>query len=218
MNKNLKLKAAVEDVRMACFNGDRITGTEIKKKYGISTHLLPVMVDAGYIQKIKGLKYKWKVQAEILPVMLKRIQDDITAKNMEYLKRGQENKAKAQKKEDLKRSVEYHIERKKVMDAIKNINVAPVKIPNPQITNYSEKQPHIPTPTVVFEQPKTTTVSYDEVIKKIDNLSNTIHQKWVQMEFKDREISDLKRQLSENSGRKFILKLFGLPIFAINRS
>lgn len=189
------LKEAVEAVRTACFNSERITGTQIKKQYGISTHLLPVMIEAGYIQKMEGLKYKWKVQAEILPVMLKVIQDGITKTNMGYLKKSKANKEKAQKKVELKKSIE-------------------------------SKQPYVPTPTrpVLFPEPKTSpevkTLGHDEIIKKLEsvntniaNLSTTIHQKWTQMEFKDREIAELKR-----NRKSIVFRLFGLPIFAISRS
>lgn len=227
MNQNLRLKVAVEDVRRACFNGDRITGTDIKKKYSISTHLLPVMIEAGYIQKMKGLKYKWKVQAEILPVMLKVIQDGITKTNMEYLKKSQ---ARSKFRTDLKTAAE---------------------------NSMKERQPYVPTPTrsVSFPEPKTSpeitskpivllpspgegkyyeitssnetgmqaelkTVGNNEIIKKLEsvntniaNLSTTIHQKWTQMEFKDREIAELKR-----NRKSIVFRLFGLPIFAISRS
>lgn len=204
------LKEAVEAVRTACFNSERITGTQIKKHYGISTHLLPVMIEAGYIQKMEGLKYKWKVQAEILPVMLKVIQDGITKTNMEYLKKSQANKEKSSKDELFKKSIE-------------------------------SKQPYVPTPTRSIEllpppregkyydnieftpegiKAEVKTLGHDEIIKKLEsvntniaNLSTTIHQKWTQMEFKDREIAELKR-----NRKSIVFRLFGLPIFAISHS
>jgi hypothetical protein len=206
------LKTAVEAVRTACFNGERITGTEIKKKYGISTHLLPVMINAGYIQKMKGLKYKWKVQAEILPVMLKRIQDDITAMNMDYLNRSLENKRNGIRESEMIGSASRW-----KFTVNPNYEPAPkIQIERPEITDYSKKQPYIPTPTVVFENPKTSNptenykVDFKELINKVDTL--------IQLNKKDVEIAELKEQLSENSGKKFVFKLFGLPIFAINRS
>lgn len=199
------LKSAVEAVRTACFNSERITGTQIKKKYGISTHLLPVMIEAGYIQKMKGLKYKWKVQAEILPEMLKVIQDGITKTNMEYLKKSQANKIKAQKKVELKQSIESK-------QPYVPTPTRPVSFPN-----------HEPSPKIQIDRPEITerkTLGYDEIIKKLEsvntniaNLSTTIHQKWTQMEFKDREIAELKR-----NRKSIVFRLFGLPIFAISRS
>lgn len=193
------LKEAVEAVRTACFNSEKITGTQIKKQYGISTHLLPVMIEAGYIQKMEGLKYKWKVQAEILPVMLKVIQDGITKTNMEYLRKSQANKIKAQKKVEWKQSLESHI---------KNMNIHKVNVPTAVVDDSPKTRPEMKT------------VGNDEIIKKLEsvntniaNLSTTIHQKWTQMEFKDREIAELKR-----NRKSIVFRLFGLPIFAISRS
>lgn len=202
------LKSAVEAVRTACFNSEKITGTQIKKQYGISTHLLPVMIEAGYIQKMKGLKYKWKVQAEILPVMLKVIQDGITKTNMEYLKKSQEKKKKTQKKEELRSSVDNYIRerrRAQIVEEIKKIDISPkIKTERPEVATVSNAEVKKPLPT---EDRK---VDFKELMNKVDTL--------IQLNKKDIEIADLKNKLSENSERKFVFRLFGLPIFAISHS
>lgn len=105
-----KLKLAIDHIRIASKSGEKVTGVQLKELYGVSRLLIPVMIKAGYIKKVKGFRYQWKVQDEVLPSMIKRIQNDITETNMMWI-----NKHKSAPRVEIVRPVIQEKVRKEVV-------------------------------------------------------------------------------------------------------
>lgn len=205
MKTKADYKAAMEYVQDACQKQERVTGSELNKKFGTSLYFLKAMIKAGYIEKKPGFKYRWRIDVGVLPIMVRRIQSDITAWNMDNV-----NKSK-----------------KKSTEAVMPIEpevVKPEQAKSKSTTMHEEIKKdyeHVAFPKDVKSATSTNkTLSKEDIQnEKIARLEGNMHTiKAViklQSELNDGIISVLESKPEE---RKTSIKLFGLPIFSITRS
>lgn len=203
MKTKADYKAAMEYVQDACQKQERVTGSELNKKFGTSLYFIKAMIKAGYIEKKPGFKYRWRIGSfGILPVMVKRIQSDITAWNMENV-----NKS-----------------RKKSTEAVMPVEPEVVKAVAPtkeQIDNaLGDKQSPKFMENAKYIETTNKTLSNQEIQnEKIARLEGNMHTiKTViklQSELNDGIISVLESKPEEH---KTSINLFGITIFSITRS
>lgn len=198
MKTKADYKAAMEYVQDACQKQERVTRADLKEKFGTSLHFLPAMINAGYIERKPGFKYRWRVgDMGVLPIMVRRIQSDITAYNMDNHNKSRE--AVVPVEPEVAKAI---VPTKEQIDAA--INVDPDA--NQVFKNYSEQINNVESIEDSLNEKIARLERNMTVIKSIIKLQNVYNE----------QIVDALESKPEE--RKTSIKIFGLPIFSISRS
>jgi hypothetical protein len=220
-------KAAMEYVLNACDKQEKITGAYLNKTFGVSLHFIPAMINAGYIVKGQSRRYRWKVQLGVLPIMVKRIQEDITDWNMRNINKSKSKSAVVPVEPEIT-PVEKTVFRvepstyKTVVDSKEP--VAKAKAPtkaeiDSALEIFSERkfiEQNIPNAENRKPRNVETVDMQNEKIAKLEKNITLIKACFEdQTVFNEAIIDELK---SSNKERKFSVRMFGLPIFSIARS
>jgi hypothetical protein len=191
-------KAAMEYVLNACDKQEKITGAYLNKMFGVSLHFIPAMINAGYIVKGQSRKYRWKVQLGVLPIIVKRIQKDITDWNMRNI-----NKSKS-------KSAVVPVE-----PEITPVEKTVFRVePSTYKTVINSKEPVAKQEKPIVERGNQTIYTallqmQDETIKAMKEEVKSLNE----------EIDELTNKLNSiPTGSSLSIRIFGLPIFSIARS
>ena len=202
MKTKADYKAAMEYVQDACQKQEKITGADLKEKFGTSLYFLKAMIKAGYIEKKPGFKYRWRIDVGVLPIMVRRVQEDITKWNMDNF-----NKSRNKSKEAVV-PVEPEVT-KAVAPTKEQIDTALADKPS---NKFLDNVKHVATTNK--------TLSNEEIQnEKIARLEKNMSVLKLIIEAQDilnHEIVEVLASKPDES--KFSIKLFGIPIFSITRS
>jgi len=192
-------KAAMEYVLNACDKQEKITGAYLNKTFGVSLHFIPAMINAGYIVKGQSRRYRWKVQLGVLPIMVKRIQEDITDWNMRNVNKTRNKSTEA------------------VVPVEPESNIVPLgnvlKI-DPDETMNSKNNTQVEEKKPIVERGNQTI--YTALLQMQDG---TIKAMKEEVKSLNEEIDELTNKLNSiPSGSSLSIRIFGLPIFSIARS
>lgn len=217
--KKENLKKAMERVFDACSNNERVTGVGLKKEFGVSQFLIPCMMNAGYISKTNGYRYKWKVQPYILPVMVRRMETDISACNMEQV-----NKSRLKKDLEHKIVLESTVKPKEYTIATRPfitemISADPIKIPEIVIDDSPKTRTESSTKEESVNTATTETSTKEFQIERISRLERSMKVVKSCLELQN-TLNDgiLDALVSKPEERKTSIRLFGIPIFSITKS